>query len=206
MSETENPDHLRLLAGRAITLFDQHLLATKANADDLAPAIARAARKIIEALLAGHKILACGNGASAAIVSLFTTMLINRFEHERPGLPAINLSSDGATLSAIAGDYHVDETFAKPLRAISGAGDLLLISTSSGNTGNLVHAAVAAKERGLDVITLNANDGGELSTVLDEHDVDIRVHAASSARIIEMHVLIVHCLCDLVDHQLLGQP
>jgi D-sedoheptulose 7-phosphate isomerase len=130
--------------------------------------------------------------------------MLNRFERERPALPAIALSTDTSTITSIANDYHYDEIFAKQLRALGQPGDILLIYTSSGNSANLVKAAKVAHEKDMTVIALSGKDGGALAAALRESDIEVRVPSWSTARIQEVHLLISHCLCDLIDHQLFG--
>jgi len=156
-------------------------------------------------LLNDHKVLVCGNGGSAADAQHFSAELLNRFERERPGLPAISLTTDSSTLTSIANDYHFDDVFAKQVRALGQPGDVLLGITTSGNSPNILRAVQAAHERDMLVIALNGRNGGELGNLLRGDDVNICVHGPTTARIQEVHGLIIHCLCDLIDYQLLGQ-
>ncbi len=181
-------------------------IATKQRALDLLGApIARAAGVCIEALLSDGKILSCGNGGSAGDAQHFSSEMLNRFERERPGLPAIALTADSSTLTSIANDYHYSEVFARQVRALGKRGDVLLAISTSGNSENVVRAAAAAQERGLRVVALTGRDGGALAYALKDEDVEIRVPSQSTARIQEVHLLAIHCLCDLIDHHLLGQ-
>ncbi len=180
-------------------------IATKKRALELLGApIARAAGVCIEALLSDGKLLSCGNGGSAADAQHFSSEMLNRFERERPGLPAIALTTDSSTLTSIANDYHYSEVFARQVRALGKRGDVLLAISTSGNSENIVRAAVAAQERGLRVVALTGRDGGALAYALKDEDVEIRVPSQSTARIQEVHLLAIHCLCDLIDHHLLG--
>jgi D-sedoheptulose 7-phosphate isomerase len=131
-------------------------------------------------------------------------MMINRFEQERPGLAAIALTTDTSTLTSIANDYAYDLVFAKQVRALGQPADVLVAITTSGNSPSIAAAVEAAHERALAVVALTGRDGGRLAEVLREGDVEIRVPADSSARIQEVHLLVIHCLCDLIDAQLLG--
>ncbi|MBI3546364.1 MAG: phosphoheptose isomerase [Gammaproteobacteria bacterium] len=185
--------------------FQESILTMRQCMDDLAPSIAAGASRMIQALLSDRKILACGNGGSAADCQHFSAELLNRFERERPGLPAIALTTDTSTLTAIGNDYHFDDVFAKQLRALGQAGDVLLGITTSGNSRNVIRAVEAAHERGIICVVLNGRSGGEMSSVLGANDVNICVPGASTARIQEVHGLVIHCLCDLIDFQLLGQ-
>jgi D-sedoheptulose 7-phosphate isomerase len=174
------------------------------SADALAPVIARAARLVVRCLLANGKVLACGNGGSAGDAQHFSAEMLNRFETERPGLPAIALSTDTSTLTSIANDYSYAQVFSKQVRALGQPGDVLLAITTSGNSANVTDAVAAAHERNMSVVALSGRDGGQLAARLAPEDVEIRVPAASTARIQEVHVLAIHCLCDLIDRELLG--
>jgi len=163
-----------------------------------------ASLKIVEALVNDKKILTCGNGGSAGDAQHFSSEMLNRFERERPALPAIALTTDTSTITSIANDYHYDEIFAKQLRALGQPGDILLVYTSSGNSGNILKAVKVAHDKEMLVIALSGKDGGALAGLLNEADIEIRVPSLSTARIQEVHLLISHCLCDLIDNQLFG--
>jgi len=194
-----------VLTGRVRNHIEQHIDTVRTNLESLLPTITEGAARIIEALLSDHKVLACGNGGSAADSQHFSSELLNRFEQERPGLPAMALTTDSSTLTSIANDYHYDDIFAKQIRALGQPGDVLLAISTSGNSKNVVHAIEAAKEREMIVVALNGRDGGKMASAMTENDVNICVNGPSTARIQEMHIIIIHCLCDLIDHQLLGQ-
>ncbi|MBM3202346.1 phosphoheptose isomerase [Candidatus Woesearchaeota archaeon] len=164
-----------------------------------------AGMRMAQCLLSDGKILTCGNGGSAADAQHLSSELLNRFERDRPGLPAIALTTDTSTLTSIANDYRYDEVFAKPIRALGHAGDLLILYTSSGNSGNLLKAVTAAHDRDMSVIALTGRDGGALAPLLRETDLELRIPSGSTARIQEMHLLLTHCLCDQIDHQLFGE-
>ena len=185
--------------------FNDSIQAKQQSLEVLAPAIAAAAALISQALDQGGKILSCGNGGSAADAQHFSSEMLNRFERERPGLPAIALTTDTSTLTSIANDYDFDEVFAKQVRALGQRGDVLLAITTSGSSENINAAIEAAHERDMLVVALSGRDGGRLGSLLGPHDVEIRVPAESTARIQEVHLLVIHCLCDLVDQQLLGE-
>ncbi len=174
-------------------------------AEVLSPVIAQASEILVHGLLEGQKILSCGNGGSAADAQHFAAELLNRFEMERPSLPAIALTTDTSTLTSIANDYSYDEVFAKQIRALGKAGDVLLAISTSGNSTSIVQAMQAAHDRGMLVIALTGRDGGVMATILTEGDIEIRVPAQVTARIQETHLLVIHCLCDLIDQQLFGQ-
>jgi len=201
----EKPIDTNNLEARVSDTFAQHLDTVQALSGDLVPVITRAANICLAALLADKKILSCGNGGSAADAQHFSSELLNRFELERPGLPAVALTTDSSTLTSIANDYHYDEIFSKQVRALGQPGDILLAISTSGNSTNVIRAVEAAHERDMKVVALNGRDGGEISRILNENDVDILVRGPSTARVQEMHIIVIHCLCDLIDHQLLGQ-
>ncbi len=178
---------------------------TKINsADTLINIIAEASEEVVQALLEGHKILSCGNGGSACDALHFTAQMLNRFKQERPGLPAITLSADIPTLTAIANDYHFSDIFAKQIRTIGQTGDLLLVMTTSGNSANIINAVKAAHDKNMNVIALTGYDGGKIVDYLHEKDIEIRVPAHDTARIQETHLLIIHCICDIIDFRLFG--
>lgn len=166
--------------------------------------IAEASEQMVQCLLAGHKILACGNGGSAADSQHFAAEMLNRFEIERPSLPAIALTTDTSTLTSIANDYSYTEIFAKQIRALGQTGDVLLAISTSGNSTNVQQAILAAHDRGMTVVALTGREGGTIATLLQDNDVEIRVPAHVTARIQEIHLLVIHCLCDLIDRQLFG--
>ena len=192
------------LHDRVSALFEASIDAKRRAQPVLAGAIVRAGEVVVNRLLAGGKVLTCGNGGSAADAQHFASEMLNRFEHERPGLPAIALTTDSSTLTSIANDYAYDLVFAKQVRALGQPADVLVAITTSGNSPSIVAAIEAAHERDLAVVALTGRDGGRLTGVLREGDVEIRVPADSTARIQEVHLLVIHCLCDLIDAQLLG--
>jgi D-sedoheptulose 7-phosphate isomerase len=170
----------------------------------LAAPIARATEIIVKSLLANGKILACGNGGSAADSQHFAGELLNRFERERPGLAAVALTADTSTLTAIANDYDYEQVFSKQVSALGQAGDVLLGISTSGNSKNVVRAIAAAHEREMRVVALTGRGGGEIGKLLGAEDVNICVPHSQTARIQEVHLLALHCLCDGIDSMLLG--
>lgn len=172
--------------------------------DSLSPVIAAAALMISRQLLAERKVLSCGNGGSAGDAQHFSSEMLNRFERERPGLPAMALTTDTSTLTSIANDYSYQEVFAKQVRALGQHGDVLLAISTSGNSTNVVQAITAAHERGMHVVALTGKDGGTMAQQMRDEDVEIRVPSDSTARTQEVHLLVIHCLCDLIDRQLFG--
>jgi len=173
-------------------------------ADVMAPHIARAAALLTDCLFADGKILACGNGGSAADAQHFAAELVGRFERERPELPAISLSTDTSLLTAVANDYSFEQVFAKQVRALGGKGDVLLAISTSGNSPNVVAAVQAAQEREMRIIALTGKGGGRMGELLAPGDVHLCVPHDRTARIQEVHLLTIHCLCDAIDATLLG--
>lgn len=174
------------------------------SCDLLAPSIIRAAELMTACLLSEHRIYSCGNGGSAAEAQRFSGHMLNRFEVERPGLPAISLVTDTSAITSIANDFQYADIFAKQIRALGQPGDILLAISTSGESHNIIHAIDASHERQMNVIALTGREGGQLADLIQENDIEIRVPSWSSARIHEVHTIIINCLCDLVDHQLLG--
>lgn len=170
----------------------------------LAKPIAQAAQLIANALLTEKKILACGNGGSAANAQYFASRMLNRYEMERPSLAAIALCGDSSTMTSIANDDHFDQIFAKQVMALGQPGDILLAMSGSGNSENILKAAHAAKERNMPVIAMSGGDGGMLVELLGDQDIHIGVPHDNAARIQEIYVLSLHCLCDSIDCLLLG--
>ncbi len=165
----------------------------------LAAPLARGAELFAATLRAGGKILSCGNGGSAADAQHFAAELVNRFEIERPPLAAIALSTDTSGLTSIANDYTYQQVFSKPLRALGRRGDALLALSTSGNSANVVDAIHAAHELGVRVVALTGNGGGKMAALLRADDVHLCVPHRSTARIQEVHLLCLHCLCDGID-------
>lgn len=184
-------------------LIQQHIqesIDTKNRAlSSLPPFIDNAAVLVVNALKNGHKILSCGNGGSAGDAQHFSSELLNRFERERPGLPAISLSCDCSTITSIGNDFHFREIFAKQIHALGQTGDVLLAISTSGNSENIVYAIRAAHEKNMMVVVLSGRDGGTVASILKNSDIEIRVPSSSTARIQECHLLIIHCLCAIID-------
>ncbi|HEC16704.1 MAG TPA: phosphoheptose isomerase [Sedimenticola sp.] len=194
------------LTDRVQQLFNDSIQTKMQAQADLAGPIARAAELMVSRMLDGSKIMSCGNGGSAADAQHFSSEMLNRFERERPGLPAMALSTDSSTLTSIANDYDYDEVFAKQVRALGQPGDVLLAISTSGESPNVNAAVEAAHEREMYVVALSGKDGGRLASLLREEDREIRAPSETTARIQEVHLLAIHCLCDLIDQQLLGSP
>jgi len=172
--------------------------------DALAGPIAAAAERMVQCLKNDGKILVCGNGGSAADAQHFSAELLNRFEMERPGLAAVALTTDSSTLTSIANDYDFEQIFSKQVRALGHADDVLLAISTSGNSRNVITAVQAAQEAQMGVVALTGRNGGNMSEILLPSDIHICVPAASTARIQEVHLLILHCLCDAIDCLLMG--
>ena len=150
------------------------------------------------------KILSCGNGGSAGDSQHFSSELLNRFERERPGLPGVALTTDASTVTSIANDYAYEDIFAKQVRALGREGDVLLAISTSGNSENVNRAIKAAHERQMQVVALSGKDGGPMAGLLNADDVEIRVPSERTARIQEVHLVAIHCMCDLIDEYLFG--
>lgn len=174
-------------------------------AQTLSKPLAAAVQAMLACVTSGGKVLACGNGGSAAAAQHFAASFVGRFERERPELGAIAITTDGVIITAIGNDDHFDQTFAKQVRALGQPGDVLLVLSVSGNDGNLLSAIAAAHERELSVVALTGQGGGKIAQTLRETDVHVCVPHDRGARIQEVHLLALHCLCDGVDCQLLGE-
>jgi len=168
--------------------------------EQLAGSIARAAGSISQALQHGAKVLSCGNGGSAGDAQHFSSEMLNRFEMERPGLAAVALTTDSSTLTSIANDHDYGQVFSRQVLALGNPGDILLAISTSGNSENIIRAAQAARVRDMRVIALSGRDGGKIRHELRNGDIEICVPSDSTARIQEVHLLVIHCLCDLIDH------
>ncbi len=173
--------------------------------EELAKPIAEAAQVFFDCVANDGKILCCGNGGSAADAQHFAAELVNRFEKERLPLAAIALTTDSSVLTSIANDYEFNQIFSKQVRALGLPRDSLLAISTSGNSPNVVAAIHAAHERSMRVVALTGRDGGEMAAALRDGDVLICVDAKSTARIQEVHLLALHCLCDVIDYLLLGE-
>lgn len=190
------------LEDRVKHLFSESIQCKITAADSLPNTIARAGEMMVQCLLSGGKILSCGNGGSACDATHFSSELLNRFEQERPSLPAIALTADTPTLTAIANDYDYSDIFSKQINGLGNENDLLLAITTSGNSANILSAIGSAHDRGLKIIALTGKEGGDLASMLQTDDIEIRVPNHTTARIQETHLLIIHCLCDIIDYRL----
>lgn len=185
--------------------FAESIATKESSAEPLAESIAAAGTLMAESLLSDGKIMSCGNGGSAADAQHFSSELLNRFEMERPGLPAIALTTDASTVTSISNDYSYEEIFSKQVRALAKPQDVLLGISTSGNSENVIRAIAAAHERGAKVVALTGRDGGRMAGIFGPDDIEIRVPADRTARIQEVHLLVIHCLCDIIDSTILGE-
>lgn len=185
-------------------LFEDSIKTKQLAAETLPEMIESAGQKIVQTLLADGKVLSCGNGGSAGDAQHFSSELLNRFERERPGLPAIALTTDSSTLTSIANDYSYNEVFSKQIRALGKEGDILLAISTSGHSSNVIQGIKAAHDREMTVIALTGRDGGNTASLLGPEDVEVRIPSSSTARIQEVHLLVIHCLCDYIDNALFG--
>jgi len=184
--------------------FSESIQTKILSADTLLPVITNAAEAAAQCLLDGHKILSCGNGGSACDALHFSGEMLNRFRDERPSLPAIALTADISTITSIANDYNYQDIFSKQIRALGQPGDILLAISTSGNSANILQAIRAAHDRKMVVIALTGRDGGKIPGMLTDHDIEIRVPSADTARIQETHLVIIHSICDIIDYRLFG--
>ncbi len=186
-------------------LFTASIQVKQASMASLLTPITDASVKILQSLKSEGKVLSCGNGGSAADAQHFSSELLNRFEREREGLAAVALTTDSSTLTSIANDYAYERVFSKQVLALGNANDVLLAISTSGNSANILSAVQAAHQKNMTVIALTGKDGGKLPSLLQTRDIEIRVPSDSTARIQEVHLLTLHCLCDLIDRQLLDR-
>lgn len=192
------------LQDRIINHFSDSIQTQQHAMTYLCELIEYASQRLVSALLNDKKILACGNGSSATSAQLLSSAMLNQFERDRPSLPVIALSTDTATITAIANAFHFDDVFSKQLRALGQNGDILMAYTDGNNSANIAKAITTAHDKDISVIALTGNNGGMIAPLLYETDIEIRVPSNSNARIQEIHILITHCLCDLIDQQLFG--
>ncbi len=192
------------LTPRIARHFLDSIAVKERSASELPQSIQQAGAAMVECLLGGGKILCCGNGGSAGDAQHFSAELLNRFERERPGMPAIALTTDSSTITAIANDYDYGEIFAKQVLALGQRDDVLLAISTSGNSDNVVQAMAAARERGMLVVALTGRDGGHMATELRDGDTEVRVPSDRTARIQEVHLVVIHCLCDFIDTAIFG--
>jgi len=192
------------LQQRIIDHFHQSLDLKVHVLESFTAQIAHAGEQLFHCLVSEHKVLCCGNGGSAALAQHTCALLLNRYQHERPGLPAIALGADSATLSAIADDSNFSDVYSKQIRALGQPGDILLTLSPDGRSASLIQAIQAAHDRGMTVIALSGGDGGDIAALLTSEEIDIRIPSASTPLVHEVHLAVIHALCDLIEHQLFG--
>ncbi len=186
--------------------FKRSLAALEASLDSLQDDIAKAATMLTDCINQDGKILICGNGGSAADSLHFSSELLNKMNMERRPLPAVSLSADVSTLTSIANDYRYAEVFSKQVEALGRSNDVLIAFSTSGQSANIIEAMKAAHARSMSCLLLTGKDGGTMASIKTSSDIELRVPNNETARIQEVHGLIIHCLCDLIDHQLFGEP
>ncbi len=184
---------------RISAIFEDSAETKRRASSLLAPAVANAAALMADALRKGNKILSCGNGGSAADSQHFAAELINRFETERKGLAAVALTTDSSTLTSIANDYSYDRIFSRQVEALGAPGDILFAISTSGLSANVTEAIRAAHEKSMRVVLMDGKNGGAAAATIQPTDIELRVPSDSTARIQEVHLLIIHCLCDFID-------
>lgn len=185
--------------------FDEGIELRRRMAETLPAQIALAGAALANALRSGRKALACGNGGSAADSQHFAAEIVGRFERERPGMPAIALTVDTSAITAIANDYDFDRVFSKQVEALGQPGDVLLAISTSGNSKNVMEAVKAAQAKAMVVIALTGRDGGAMGSMLRDGDFHLNVAHARTMRVQEIHLLVVHCLCEVVDNLIYGE-
>jgi len=185
-------------------MFADSIAAKQAALEVLPEPLTQAVELAVSVLKNGNKILVCGNGGSAADAQHFAAEMLCRFERDRKSLPAIALTTDTSTLTAIANDYCYEDVFSRQISGLGNKGDLLIGISTSGNSENVLRAIQVAHEKGLAVIMLSGNEGGKITKMLRDTDIEIRVPSNSTARIQEIHILCLHCICDQIDNQLFG--
>ena len=185
-------------------IFNEHIETASRCIEPMTPLIVETSKMLVQALLNDNKILCCANGSSISASQQFASHLLNQFRQERPSLPAISLSNDSTTITSIAAHGSFNEIYSRQIRALGHKGDILLAVSSTGNESNLVHAIKASKDREMGLVILSGANGGDMASLLAPEDIELRVPAINPSRIQEMHLLIAHCLCELIDYQLFG--
>jgi len=184
--------------------FNESIQLKSQACEQLAPKIVSAATIMTNGFLDEKKVLSCGNGGSAADAQHFSAEMLNRFEMERPGLPAIALTTDSSTLTSIANDYQYADIYSKQILALGQQGDILLAISTSGESHNIIHAIDAAHDREMSIVALTGREAGQVADFIQASGIEIRVPSWSTARIQEVHLMIIHSICDLIDQHLLG--
>ncbi|MFT5481496.1 MAG: D-sedoheptulose 7-phosphate isomerase [Halieaceae bacterium] len=184
--------------------FQETIDAVTQSVDVLAQPMELATSLLVNALLNEGKVMCCGTGSNAAMAQLMVSSLLNRFEHERPGLPAINLCSDAATLAAISSTYSINDIFSKQIRALGQSADILIAISNESSNSSIIQAISAAHERGITVISLSGGSSLDVPSLLLPEDIELVVSAVRAPRITEVHAMVIHQLCELIDHALFG--
>jgi D-sedoheptulose 7-phosphate isomerase len=193
-------DYYDIIAGN----FQAAIETIALSVDDLAAPIEGASQVMTQALLEDHKIIACGHGSDGAVAQLFATNLLNRFENDRPALPALALGGDGTGITAIARASGLDDIFSRQVRALGQPGDVLLCINSGSTADSLLRTVQAGHERNMAIVALSNGSDSRLTPLIRPQDIEIRVDAARQPRVVELHTMVVHCLCELLDHSLFG--
>jgi phosphoheptose isomerase len=182
--------------------FNEHATAVSASQKQLEPTIVEAVGLIVAAIKSNNKLLCCGNGGSSGDASHLASELINRFEMERKAIPAIALTTDSAVVTSIANDYHFDKVFSRQIEALGNQADILIAFSTSGNSKNIISAIQTAQAQNLKIIVFTGKNGGEIRKLLSKDDIELCVSAEKTSRIQEIHLILIHCICDLIDRSL----
>lgn len=183
-------------------LFTASIDAKRAAAESMTPEIARAVKLLENTVKNGNKVLSCGNGGSAADAQHFSSEFINRFHQDRKSIPAIALTTDSSTITSIANDYSYDEIFSRQISSLGQPGDILLAISTSGNSANVARAMQEASKRNMHTLALTGRDGGKMAELIQGQDIELRVPSDTTARIQEVHLLLIHILCARIDNRL----
>ena len=185
-------------------LFSASISTKQTAAETMAEDIAKAVELLEDAVKDGNKVLSCGNGGSAADAQHFSSEFINRFHQDRDSIPAVALTTDSSTITSIANDYSYDEIFSRQISSLGQPGDILLAISTSGNSGNVVRAMQEATKRNMHTIAFTGRDGGKMANLIQDQDVELRVPSDTTARIQEVHLLLIHILCARIDNRIYG--
>ncbi len=183
-------------------LFSASISTKQTAAETMAEDIAKAVELLEAAVKNGNKVLSCGNGGSAADAQHFSSEFINRFHQDRDSIPAVALTTDSSTITSIANDYSYDEIFSRQISSLGQPGDILLAISTSGNSGNVVRAMQEASKRNMHTIAFTGRDGGKMASLIQDQDIELRVPSETTARIQEVHLLLIHILCARIDNRL----
>jgi D-sedoheptulose 7-phosphate isomerase len=187
-----------------INTFNENLEATSCSIEALVPGIVEACGFMVDTFLQEKKVIACANGTSHLIVNHFTTMMLNRYQHERPSLPAISLCNDSGSITSIAKDVGLSEIYSRPIRALGQPGDVLLVATDCAKNKSLIQAIQAGHDREMRIVAITSGDGGDIPSLLLTEDLELRMPTLNKARALELQLLVSNCIADLIDQQLFG--